>query len=307
MVFVMVLNNDVLFGYGLGVGVDQTTQMLREATLADDLGLDILAISDHPYFGDRVDAYAQLAFVLGRTQKIAAAAIVTNLFTRPAPILARTLAGLSELSGGRIAIGLGSGGMEEEMAAFGVPYVSPRDRVRALEESVTVIRELTGGGDPVTFDGDFFPVKDLAPSAAPTPPIWVGVGGPKGYTVVGKYADGWIPPHAADWRSARVGEGRPLIDEAAVAAGRSPADIGTIYLVAGSITQQAVSENRNDKGRWHAGSVDQWVEELTFAVTERQASAFIYLAPPGMSISEEEIELWANEIAPAVREATSND
>jgi alkanesulfonate monooxygenase SsuD/methylene tetrahydromethanopterin reductase-like flavin-dependent oxidoreductase (luciferase family) len=36
------------------------------------------------------------------------------------------------------------------------------------------------------------------PAAAPTPPVWVGVGGPKGLAVTGRNADGWIPPHAAD-------------------------------------------------------------------------------------------------------------
>jgi hypothetical protein len=49
--------------------------------------------------------------------------------------------------------------------------------------------------------------------------------------------------------------------------------------------------------------VTQWVEELTFAVFEHAASAFIYLLPPGDSISDTTLNLWAHEVVPAVREA----
>ncbi len=47
----------------------------------------------------------------------------------------------------------------------------------------------------------------------------------------------------------------------------------------------------------------QWVEELTFAVLERGAAAFIYLVPPGESIGDTTLNLWAHEVVPAVREA----
>ena len=51
------------------------------------------------------------------------------------------------------------------------------------------------------------------------------------------------------------------------------------------------------------GGVTQWVEELTFAVLERGAAAFNYVVPPGDSISEVTLDLWAHEVVPAVREA----
>ena len=47
----------------------------------------------------------------------------------------------------------------------------------------------------------------------------------------------------------------------------------------------------------------QWVEELTFAVLEHGAAAFIYLVPPGEIISDTTLNLWAHEVVPAVREA----
>lgn len=293
----------VLFGLGLEYGVHQVNEMLGHARLADDAGLDIVSISDHPYFADRIDAYAELGFVLGATSNITGAVIMTNLLSRPAPILARTVTGLSTISGGRVVLGMGAGGLEEEIAALGVPRLSPAARVRALEEAIMIVRALSGGGDPVTFDGEFYHVTDLTPAAAPTPPIWIGSLGPKALAVTGRHADGWIPGHLADWRSTRVAESRPIVYEAAASAGRNPADVATIYNVSGRLTRVPLPETRDDEGRWIGGGVAQWVEELTFAVLEHGAAAFIYLLAPGESISDTTLNLWAHEVVPAVREA----
>ena len=68
-----------LFGLGLEAGVHQLSEMLDHARLADESGLDVLSVGDHPYFAERLDAYAALAFVLGATSNIAGAVIRTNL------------------------------------------------------------------------------------------------------------------------------------------------------------------------------------------------------------------------------------
>lgn len=201
----MTSDHKVLFGLGLENEVHQVGEMLTHARVADEAGLDFVSVNDHPYFAD----YAALGFVLGATSNVSAAVIMTNLLSRPAPILARTVTGLSELSGGRVILGIGAGGMDEEIAALGVPRLSPGARIRALEEAIKVMRALSGGGDPVTFDGEFYTVTELAPAAARTPPIWIGSGGPKGLAVIGRNADGWVPPHAADWRTRLVAELRP--------------------------------------------------------------------------------------------------
>jgi alkanesulfonate monooxygenase SsuD/methylene tetrahydromethanopterin reductase-like flavin-dependent oxidoreductase (luciferase family) len=299
----MTSNRTALFGLGLEVGVNQVSEMLRHARLADEAGLDIFNVSDHPYFAERLDAYAALGFVLGATSNITGAVIMTNLLSRPAPILARTVTGLSTISRGRVILGIGAGGMWEEIVALGVPRLSPGARIRALEEAIMVVRALSGGGDPVTFDGEFYQVTDLTPAAAPTPPIWIGALGPKALAVTGRHADGWIPGHLADWRSPTVAESRTIVDEAAASVGRLPTDVDTIYNVSGRITRDPRAETRDDEGRWIGGGVTQWVEELTFAVLERAATAFIYILPPGEILDDTTLSLWAHEIVPAVREA----
>jgi alkanesulfonate monooxygenase SsuD/methylene tetrahydromethanopterin reductase-like flavin-dependent oxidoreductase (luciferase family) len=299
----MSAGHKVLFGVGLESGVHQVTEMLGHARLADEAGLDVVSVSDHPSFADRLDAYAALGFILGATSNVAGAVIMTSLLSRPAPILARTVTGLSTISGGRVVLGIGAGGMWDEIVALGVPRLSPAARVRALEEAIILVRALSGGGDRVNFDGEFYQVTDLAPADAPTPPIWIGSLGPKNLAVTGRNADGWIPGHLADWRSAQVAESRPIVDEAATSLGRDPADVLTIYNVSGRLTRDPLSKTRDDEGRWVGGAVGQWVEELTFAVREHSAAAFIYLVPPGDTISDETLNLWAHEVVPAVREA----
>ena len=299
----MTPNHKVLFGIGLENGVHQVSEILGHARVADDAGLDLVSVSDHPYFADRLDAYATLGFVLGATSNISGAVIMTNLLSRPAPVLARTVTGLSTISGERVVLGLGAGGMWEEIVALGVPRLSPAARIRALEEAIVVVRALSGGGDPVTFDGEFYQVTELTPAAAPTPPIWVGSLGPKNLAVTGRTPDGWIPGHLADWRSRQVAESRPIVDEAAASVGRDPADVDTVYNVSGRLESDPTRETRDDEGRWTGGGVAQWVEELTFAVLEQSAAAFIYLVPPGESISDTTLNLWVHEVVPAIREA----
>jgi alkanesulfonate monooxygenase SsuD/methylene tetrahydromethanopterin reductase-like flavin-dependent oxidoreductase (luciferase family) len=301
----MTPKHPVLFGVGLESGAHQVSAMLGHARLADEAGLDVVSVSDHPYFADRVDAYAALGFVLGATSAITGVVICTNLLSRPAPVLARTITGLSTVSRGRVVLGMGAGGLQEEIMALGVPRLSPAARVRALEEAIVVVRALSGGGRPVTFDGEFYQVTGLAPAATPTPPIWTGTLSPKALAVTGRRADGWIPGHLADWRSPEVARSRPIVDEAAASVGRDAADVDTIYNVSGRLSEGALPRTRDDEGRWVGGGVAQWVEELTFAVLERGAGAFIYLLPPGEIISDRALSLWVPEVSPAVREAVT--
>ena len=297
-------NRNVLFGLGLETGVGEVGALLEHAVAADRDGLDLVTLSDHPYFGDRLDAYAALGVVLGRTATITGAVNVTNLPSRPAPMLARTIAGLSVLSGGRVALGIGAGGLWPEITKLGVQALSPAAAVRAMEEAITVVRALCGGGAPVTFEGEFYSVAGLVPAAVPAPPIWTGSVGPRSLAVTGRCADGWIPGHAADWLSSRFATSRPIVDQAAITAGRDPSSVATIYNFPGRITTAPLPATRDGDGRWIGGSVRQWVDELTDAVLAHGAAGFVYFGVDG-DASDVARGTWARDIVPAVREAVS--
>jgi alkanesulfonate monooxygenase SsuD/methylene tetrahydromethanopterin reductase-like flavin-dependent oxidoreductase (luciferase family) len=295
-----VSRSPVLFGMGLEPGLADIPHLLPHATACDAAGLDVVSIPDHPNYADRVDAYAALGMVLGATQRISGVVNLTNIGIRSAPLLARTVAGLSALSDRRIVLGIGAGSLWDELARLGVTPRSPAESVQAMEEAITVVRALTGGGQPVDFAGRFYQLRAADPSPEPTPPIWTGSQGPRSLAVTGRLADGWIPAHAAGWRSSLVATSRPLIDEAAVAAGRDPSDVATVYNVGGQITDRALPMPRDEDGRWIGGSIDQWIDELTSAVTDHDAAGFFYL-PVGQP--ESAIHRWMHEIVPEVRRA----
>lgn len=298
---------EIVFGFGAHSGIDDGPELLRMVQQADRDGLDHFSLSDHPYIGERLDAYATIGFLLGRTQRIAGFANVTNLPTRPAPLLARTVTSLSALSGGRVVLGVGAGGLWDRISDMGVERLSPGAAVDAFEEAIVLIKRLSGGGPPVTFQGRHYQVHEIEPSPVAAPPVWTGSVGRKSLAATGRVADGWIPGHAADWLSERYRTSRPVIDEAAAAAGRDPREIRTVFNFPGRITDRPLPATRDTDGRWIGGSVDQWVEELTDAVLEHGASGFTLFSADHGTQSIASLGRWAGEIVPAVREATAKE
>ncbi|MBB5961477.1 LLM class flavin-dependent oxidoreductase [Planomonospora venezuelensis] len=299
--------SEVLFGFGAHSGIDEVPELLRMVRQADRDGLDVFSLSDHPYIGGRLDAYAALGFVLGRTERIAGFANVTNLPTRPAPMLARTVTSLAALSGGRVVLGMGAGGLWDRIADMGVPRLSPGDAVDAFEEAIVLVKSLSGGGPPVTHRGRHYRVDRIEPAPVAAPPVWTGSVGPKSLAATGRVADGWIPGHAADWLSQRYRTSRPVIDEAAAAAGRDPHEIRTVFNLPGRITDRPLPATRDRDGRWIGGSAGQWVEELTGAVLDHGASGFTLFAADHGTPDLAALGRWAGEIAPAVREAIAKE
>jgi alkanesulfonate monooxygenase SsuD/methylene tetrahydromethanopterin reductase-like flavin-dependent oxidoreductase (luciferase family) len=296
---------ETVFGFGAHSTVDQTPQLLRLAEQADQDGLDLFSLSDHPYIGERLDAYASVGFILGRTQRIAGLVNVTNLPTRPPAVLARTVTSLSALSGGRIVLGMGVGGLWDRISAMGVPRLSPGDAVDAFEEAIILVKLLSGGGSPVSYQGRYYQVREIDPAPVPAPAVWTGSVGRKSLAATGRVADGWIPGRAADWLSERYRTSRPVVDEAAAAAGRDPGEVRTVFNFPGRITDQPLTATRDGDGRWIGGSPAQWAQELTGAVLEHGAAGFILFSPDGGGPDAVSLARWSEEIVPAVREAVA--
>jgi alkanesulfonate monooxygenase SsuD/methylene tetrahydromethanopterin reductase-like flavin-dependent oxidoreductase (luciferase family) len=297
--------DDGIFGIDAHDSIDDVPQLLRLVQQADRDGLDIVSLSDHPYIGARLDAYAAVGFILGRTQHISGVVNVTNVPTRPAPMLARTVTSLSALSAGRIVLGMGAGGMWDRISDMGVARLSPGDAVNAFEEAIGIIKMLSGGGPPVTHEGRYYQLHQIEPAPVAAPPVWTGSVGPKSLAATGRVADGWIPGRAADWLSRQYQTSRPIIDDAARAVDRDPREIRTVFNLPGRITDRPLAATRDRDGRWTGGSVDQWAEELTGAVIEHDASGFILFSPSGGAPDDVSLGRWANEIVPAIRETTA--
>jgi alkanesulfonate monooxygenase SsuD/methylene tetrahydromethanopterin reductase-like flavin-dependent oxidoreductase (luciferase family) len=298
---------EVVFGFGAHSDIGEAAELLRMAQQADRDGLDVFSLSDHPYLGGRIDAYASIGFVLGGTRRIAGFANVTNLPTRPAPMLARAVTSLSALSGGRVVLGMGAGGLWDRISDMGVPRLSPGDAVDAFEEAIVLVKMLSGGGPAVSYQGRHYRVDRIDPAPVAAPAVWTGSVGRKSLAATGRVADGWIPGHAADWLSPRYRDSRPVIDDAAAAAGRDPREIRTIVNFPGQVTERPLAATRDRDGHWIGGSASQWARELTGAVLEHGARGFMLFSPRGGTPDIVSLTRWAREIVPAVREAVAKE
>src|SRR5690606_9237890 len=109
--------------------------------------------------------------------------------------------------GGRYELGIGWGSVPEELTTFGVTADGGRDRVARLGESLAIIRRLWSG-EPVTYEGRFFQVRDAQQRPVPTRPIPILVGGvgPRTLELVREHADWWnVPVHGLDKLEERRG------------------------------------------------------------------------------------------------------
>ncbi|HEY0936074.1 MAG TPA: LLM class F420-dependent oxidoreductase [Trebonia sp.] len=205
----------------------------RVAKAAEDLGFDAFFRSDH-YLkmgggsGEPgpSDAWTTLAGLAVETSTIRLGTLVNSAtFRYPGP-LAITVAGVDEMSGGRVELGLGAGWYETEHAAYGIPFPPVKERFDRLDEQLAVITGLweTPPGQTFRYDGTYYQVADSPglpkPVQRPRPPVIVGGHGPRRTpALAARYADEFnIAFSAADEVAAQFGRVR----EACSAAGRDP-------------------------------------------------------------------------------------
>ena len=125
-----------------------------------------------------LECWTTLAATAARTRQLRVGSFVSNVMNRHPAVLARMAATLSDLSGGRLELGIGIGGHPAEHQAYGIPFPDPAERAAHLEEAVQVLRLLFGGG-PVDFDGRFYQLSAAHAFPAPQPPPRITIGGEK--------------------------------------------------------------------------------------------------------------------------------
>jgi alkanesulfonate monooxygenase SsuD/methylene tetrahydromethanopterin reductase-like flavin-dependent oxidoreductase (luciferase family) len=266
-------------------------EVLRLAQVADETGLDLVGIQDHPYQWRFYDTWTLIAYLAGRTSRVRFFPDVASLPLRPPAMLAKAAASLDVLSGGRLELGLGAGAFWDAIVAMGGPRRSPRQAVEAIEEAIDVIRLVWSGERGVRYEGRHYQLSGLhtGPKPAHDIGIWVGAGGPRMLDLIGRKADGWVP--SASWAPP---EALPRylrrIDDATRKVGRDPASIRRVYNLMGAI-QPATG------GRL-VGPTAFWVEELVRLV-DVGMDAFIFW--PGGEDSLGQAEAFATEVVPAVR------
>ena len=136
-------------------GAPATRGWLREvATAAEDAGFDAIYVMDHfrqiPQVGrpfdDMLESFTTLAFLAACTERVRLGALVAAVTHRSVPLLAKTVATLDVLSGGRAVCGLGLGWFAAEQAALGIALPPVADRYALLEDALRLLPVLWGPG-----------------------------------------------------------------------------------------------------------------------------------------------------------------
>ena len=139
------------------------------------------------------DPFVALAGVAAATERLALLASVIVLPRRRPQLVAQAAATLDVLSGGRLVLGVGSGGDEPDFTAFREDW-DASVRVRKMDEAVRVVDRFLRG-ETVTSEGPDYPVDGALlgprPARQPRPPIWMGAIRPGGVRRAARW-DGWI-------------------------------------------------------------------------------------------------------------------
>jgi alkanesulfonate monooxygenase SsuD/methylene tetrahydromethanopterin reductase-like flavin-dependent oxidoreductase (luciferase family) len=213
--------------------LERSRELVR---VADEGGLALVGIQDHPYQRHFFDTWSLIGALLAETKRISFFTDVANLPLRPPAVMAKAAATLDVLSGGRFELGLGAGGLPDVISAFGGARRTPGESVEAIDEAIDVIRLLWSDARSVSFEGKYYRLADARPGPQPAHPmgIWLGAFKPRMLRLVGRKADGWLPSLGVLSRD-ELRAGNEQIDAAAEKAGRDPGSIRRILNVQGLI------------------------------------------------------------------------
>lgn len=275
--------HDLLFGTFITPTNHNPEAVIALTQLSERAGFDLATFQDHPYQPGFFDTWTLVSFLAAATEQIKLVPNVVNLPLRPPAVLARSVASLDILSGGRVELGLGAGAFWDAIVAMGGQRRTPGEAVDALTEAIEVIRAIWAADERsgVRVDGEHYRVVGAkrGPKPAHDVGIWLGAYKPRMLRLVGRLADGWLPS-LGYLQPEQLGAGNAIIDAAAEEAGRSPRDIRRLVNV----------------------GIDLPAERLAELAIRDGVSAFIVGGddPTGF-------ERFGLEVAPAVRELVENE
>ena len=273
--------HDLLFGVFITPDAARADSVVELARLADALGLDLVTFQHHPYQRRFLDAWTLLSVAAAQTTAVRLALNVANLPLRDPLMLAKSVASLDVLSGGRVELGLGAGAFWEGIAAFGGPRRTPGESVDALVEALAIVRAAwAADGAGIRHEGKHYAVRGARPGPPPAHPveIWLGAYKPRMLALTGARADGWLPSMGY-LDLADLPRMNAAIDAAAQDAGRRPEDVRRMLNLSGDFLADAPADR------------------LAELYLEAGMSAF--LLPVDVPA---DLQRFAQEVAPAVRE-----
>jgi alkanesulfonate monooxygenase SsuD/methylene tetrahydromethanopterin reductase-like flavin-dependent oxidoreductase (luciferase family) len=291
--------------FGLSITPDNVEKAFALAKTADQLGLDIIGIQDHPYNGTFLDTWTLISMLAASTGKIRFFPDVSDLPMRPPAMLAKASASLDIITKGRIELGLGAGAFWDAIHAYGGPRRTPGEAVAALEEAMQVIHLIWNYNGPrrrVSFPGKYYQLDNA--QAGPSPhhniKIWLGAARPRMMELIGRTGDGWVIPLNTYMSHEEVRASQKLINASAKKKGRPLDSIARVANIVGVIDEKGrLNKSSGDKAPF-VGSSAEWAEWMVSSYADLGVDTFVFW-PSGDGQEEKQVRLFADRVVPKAR------
>lgn len=299
--------------------VETTDELITLAKWAEQVGFSTLLLRDHVVeepFGHQLGPLVAMTIAALHTTTLRIGTLVISNDFRPPVQLAKEIATIDQLSGGRVELGLGAGFLKAEYEQLGLAFDPPGVRVSRLQESVRLLRQLFSG-QTVTFSGDHYAVENFpsfpVPSQKERLPILVAGSGDRMLSLAAREADivglqtvnttsGTVVADPQNWLAETVHRKVDRIQKAAGARFDHLELNSTVTLVPGDDREASARQVITERG-WHhlspetilqmptflIGTPDEMVEDLRYCqetfrlsylvVSQRQAPLLAPLIP----------------------------
>ena len=307
------MNRKVKFGVRIHQS-GYTYESLRQVwTVADRLGYYSATLYDL-LNAPALECWTTLLALAAETERIRLTPLVLANPYRPPALLAKMSSTLDVISRGRLELGIGAGGGEEDHLAAGFPFPATSVRVEMLEEAIEVITKLWGGGE-TTFNGHYYSLKgavnDPRPVQTPRPPILVGGHGETHLLrAAARYADicnigfemsldehraklAVVKEHCEKFQ--RDPSELEVSHNTRVLIAEDGAEFDRMVALGAASSNMSVSSYRASLARAIAGTPEQCIQQLESYVDNGITYFFLLFPDP---ISSESLELFAKEVLP---------
>ncbi len=285
--------------------------LIEYVRTAERLGFKAVSVNDHlQHRRPWLDAPTALASVLPAIGEMSVATTIVNAVVRGPVPLAKTLAAIDLLSGGRLTVGVGPGSYRPDYEVAGIPW---EERWPRFDEAIRALRALWRP-DEEPFEGRFYSTRGIrlepAPAQSGGPPIWVGSwGSDAGLRRVARLGDGWLAS-AYNTTPEDFAKGLAKLRELLPLHGKDPETFPNALATAWFRVEEDRAKARRVLEEWVGPTVgrdqDELVERVLIGPAEECAERLgqyamasverVFLWPVGQGV--EQLELFAERVAP---------
>jgi len=210
------------------IGATSSQNIIRFAQMADEYRFNAILLQDHIGIPETetYDCFINLGVVTALTKKARLGTLATPLPLRHPVFVAKAMATVDQISGGRALLTVGAGWIRDDFSWYGFKYEPFRTRIRMMGEGIKVIKELWSR-NPADFNGEFYRIEGASPAPKPLqkphPPIFVAGVSEEALRVAVEEGNGWF-----GWKGitpAEFAERVQIVDRLCKETGRARRDV----------------------------------------------------------------------------------